>query len=300
MNITTEFKQKVLTALLDARQNFDGSDTAYAKQYQINNTVFSRLKAGNTEGLLKDGQWLNIGRSLGVTLNERKWKAARTDVFNIIEEEVTFCKEFSKARIFVDDCGIGKTFAAKYLSRNLKNCFYVDASQAKTKILFMRLLAKTIGVDSDGKYAEIFENIKYYLHVLPNPIIIIDEPGFLQNEAFLDIHALWNGTENVCGWYMIGAEGFRSKIERLIHNKKLGYKEIFSRFSEKFSSAVPLEKSSKIEFYKKLITDVLAVNTENKELIPNIVKRCIIQQDGNIGGLRRAESLLILNTRKHE
>ena len=296
MNLQIQFKEKVMAALLEARKNFDGSDTAFAKQFQIHNSVYSRLKSGFTEGLLKDAQWLNIGRVLGVTLNDKKWNVARTEVFNIIEEEVTFCKEFSKARIFVDDCGIGKTFSAKYLSRNLKNCFYIDASQAKSKHQFVRLLARTLGVDEKGKYIEVLANIKYYLHVLPSPIIIIDEAGDLDYNAFLEIKELWNATENVCGWYMMGAEGFRAKIERGINNKKVGFREIFSRFSEKFSSAVPVEKMSRIDFYKKLIMDVLSVNTENKSLIPGIVNKCLVQQDGNIGGLRRAESLLILNS----
>ncbi len=296
MNLTTQFKEKVLKQLLEARQNFGGSDTAFAKQFQIHNSVYSRLKAGFTEGLLKDAQWLNIGRVLGVTINDKKWNVARTEVFNIIEEEVCFCQQFSKARIFVDDCGIGKTFSAKYLSRNLKNCFYIDASQAKSKHQFVRLLARTLGVDEKGKYIEVLSNIKYYLHVLPTPVIIIDEAGDLDYNAFLEIKELWNATENVCGWYMMGAEGFRAKIERGINNKKVGFREIFSRFSEKFSSAVPVERMSRIDFYKKLIMDVLSVNTENKSLIPGIVNKCLVQQDGNIGGLRRAESLLILNS----
>jgi len=296
MNLQTQFKEKVMAALLEARKNFGGSDTAFAKQFQIHNSVYSRLKAGFTEGLLKDSQWLNIGRVLGVTLNDKKWNVARTEVFNIIEEEVCFCQQFSKARIFVDDCGIGKTFSAKYLSRNLKNCFYIDASQAKSKHQFVRLLARTLGVDEKGKYIEVLANIKYYLHVLPTPVIIIDEAGDLDYNAFLEIKELWNATENVCGWYMMGAEGFRAKIERGINNKKVGFREIFSRFSEKFSSAVPVERMSRIDFYKKLIMDVLSVNTENKSLIPGIVNKCLVQQDGNIGGLRRAESLLILNS----
>ncbi|WP_318546324.1 hypothetical protein [Flavobacterium columnare] len=41
------------------------------------------------------------------------------------------------------------------MSRILKNCFYVDASQAKTKQLFIRLIAKTIGLDNTGKYADV-------------------------------------------------------------------------------------------------------------------------------------------------
>lgn len=299
MNISDDFKKKVLVELLEARKNFEGSDTVFSRQYGIHNTVLSRLKNGETINLISDSHWLNLGKILGVNLNTRNWNIAYTDVFSIIEEEVIFCKEYSKSRIFIDDCGIGKTFTAKYLSRNLKNCFYLDASQAKTKNRFIRLLARTLGVDDKGSYSDIITNIKYYLHVLTKPVILIDESGDLDYSAFLEIKELWNATENICGWYMLGAEGFKAKMERGINNKKVGYREIFSRFSDKYSTAVPLGQKDRVDFYRKLIIDVLTVNTTNKQLIPSIVKKCLINQDGNIGGLRRAEALLILNSNNY-
>jgi len=131
--ITNEFKQNVLKELLKVRKNFDGSNKAFAKQYGINETVYSRLANGTIEGMLKDAQWAEIARRLGISISQRVWNIAETDVLKIIKEEVSFCKEHSKSKIFVDACGIGKTFTAKYLSRTLKNCFYVRADRKKIK-----------------------------------------------------------------------------------------------------------------------------------------------------------------------
>ncbi|MDY0201004.1 MAG: ATP-binding protein [Tenuifilaceae bacterium] len=295
LQITAEFKEKVVAALLEQRANFDGAESAFARQWGISPSVFNRLKNGERDGLIRDNNWLTIGRELNVSLNERKWNMARTEVFNTIEEDIVFCKEFSKARICVDECGIGKTYSAKYLSRTLKNCFYVDASQAKTKQLFVRLIAKTIGVEHTGRHADVKANIKYYLRMLPKPMVIIDEAGDLDYNAFLVLKELWNATENVCGWYMLGADGLRHKIEQGIANKKVGFKEIFSRYSENYTSVVPSGNADKQGFYRKLITDVLTVNMNDKSSLNEIVKRCLITEDGNISGLRRAESLLILN-----
>lgn len=295
--ITTEFKQTVIAELLRVRENYSGSDAAFAKQWGINGAVLSRLKHGERDGLLKDSQWLTIGRELGISATERKWNTARTDVFAIIEEDINFCKQYSKSKICVDDCGIGKSYTAKYLSRKLKNCFYVDASQSKTKQLFIRSIAKSIGIDNTGKYAEVKANMKYYIKMLPQPIIIIDEAGDLDYTAFLELKELWNATENACGWYMIGADGLRNKIERGISHKKVGFREIFSRYSERYTSVVPANSVDKQHFYRKLITDVLSVNMEDKTDLPTIVKRCLTTDgNGTIGGLRRAESLLILNS----
>lgn len=296
LQLTPEFKENVMTALLKVRENYDGSDHAFSKKWGINPAVYNRLKNGERGNLLKDAQWLTIGRELEVNIHDRKWNMARTEVFTMIEEDILFCKEYSKAKICVDDCGIGKTYSAKYLSRTLKNCFYVDASQAKTKQLFVRMLAKTIGIEETGKYATVKANVKYYLKTLPQPLIIIDEAGDLDYTAFLELKEFWNATENACGWYMMGADGLRAKIDRGISHKKVGFRELFSRYSDKYTTVVPCDRQQKLMFYKKLITDVLSVNIEDTSLLNNIVKRCLTtDESGNIGGLRRAESILILN-----
>jgi hypothetical protein len=297
MNITTEFKEKVVAALTEQRSNFEGSDAQFAKKWGLNNAVYSRMKNGERERLVADSWWLNTGRVLNVTIKERVWNAARTDVFNQIEEEILFCKQYSKSMIFVDDCEIGKTFAAKYLSRTIKNCFYIDCSQCKARQQFVRTLASVLGIDNTGRLVDVKDNVKYYLRLIENPLIICDEFGDLDYGAFLELKEFWNGTEGVCGWYLIGADGARAKMERGIGVKKVGYRELFSRFSGKFSNIVPTDKHERQGFYKKLINDVLSVNVEDQTIIPNLIRKCLVSDNsGHIGGLRRAESLLILNS----
>lgn len=296
LQITQDFINKVAEGILAKRDNYSGSDSDFARSLGINQAIFNRIKKGEREKLLAEAKWLSIGRELGISLSERKWNTAKTEVFKVIEEEVIFCKEFSKSRIFVDDCGIGKSYTAKYLSNSLKNCFYVDCSQAKSKRELIRTLAKAIGVDDKGKLSEIKANTKYYLRLLPKPIIMMDEAGDLDYGAFLELKEYWNATDGYCGWYLMGADGLREKMERGIRNKKVGFAEIFSRYSERYGNIIPAERNDKISFYRKLITDVLSVNMDDKDLMNKIVLRCLTaDEQGHIGGLRRAESLLILN-----
>lgn len=297
MQITPEFKSQVLAALLQGRENFGGSDAAFAKSYNINPSVYSRLKSGSiTDQLIKDAQWITLGREFNITLNQRRWNMVRTEVFNAIESDVLFCQQNAKGMILVDDCAIGKTFTSKYLSKSLKNCFYIDASQAKTKLLFIKSLAKALGVDVNQKYSEIKADIKYYLQMLSQPVIIVDEAGDLEYRAFLELKEFWNATENFCGWYLMGADGLRTVINSGIKTKKVGYREIFSRYSDRFMKIIPTERQDRLAFYRKLITDVLAANVTDTALIPELVKKCLLTDaTGDIGGLRRAESLLILS-----
>lgn len=297
MNLPQNFKEEVSTALLAVRPNFSGSDSAFAKQWNINSAVFSRIRKGEREGLLRDAQWLTIGRQLNITLNQRVWQIARTEVFEIIEEDIDFCQSHSKSKMFVDDCGIGKTYTAKYLARTRKNCFYIDASQCKTRHLFTRALARVIGVDAIGKLHDVKEDIKFYLKTLPQPMIIIDEAGDLDRPAFLDLKEYWNATENMCGWYLMGAEGLREYIRKGMKSKKVGFRELFSRFSERYTTVVPTDLQDKQQFYKRLITDVLKVNASGEVNLNEIIHKCLTKdEDNKIGGLRRAESLLILHS----
>lgn len=297
MELTQEFRLKVAEALMSQREKFSGSDAAFAKQFDLNSAIFSRIRNGETEKVVSDSKWLRIGRFLGININDRKWQIAKTAVFQIIEEDIDFCQTHSKSKMFVDDCGIGKTFTAKYLARTRKNCFYIDASQCKTRHLFTRALAKAIGVDSNGRLHEVKEDIKYYLNTLPTPIIVVDEAGDLDRPAFLDLKEYWNATENGCGWYLMGAEGLREFIKKGMRNKKVGFAEVFSRFSEKYTTVVPTSPNEKQDFYRQLITDVLRANCNNSDLVKQVTLKCLRKEENNnIGGLRRAESLLILHS----
>lgn len=281
---------------MDIRTRYGGSDGAFAKQQGINGSVWSRLKNGETEGLLKDTQWLNLGRELNVSLNQRKWNMARTEVFDAIKSDVEFCQKHAKGMVLVDDCAIGKTFTAKYLSKTLNNCFYIDGSQCKEKNLFIRAFGKAVGLDHTGRISDIKANIKYYLRMLENPVIILDEAGDLGYTAFLELKEFWNGTEGVCGWYLMGADGLRAKIERGITYRKVGYRELLSRYSNKFMKIIPTDRNERLAFYRKMISDVLAVNISDKKHLPGLVTKCMAaDSSGEIGGLRRAETLLILN-----
>lgn len=295
MEITNIFKDKIVAELLVQRENFGGTDKAFATSIDINPSVFNRLKNGEREKLLPNSTWLKLGRELGISINTRKWNVVETDVFLQIREEILFCQQFSKSRIFVDNCGIGKTFTAKYLSKTLKNCFYIDCTQCKTKREFIRAIARAIGVELKGKLTEIKEDTKYYLSILEFPVIIIDEAGALDKDALGLIQEYWNATEGFCGWYMMGANALRNKISSGVSKDKDYFAELFSRFSENFSSIVPVEKSDKYAFYEKLISDVLSANIKDKSMLNDIVKKSLVNINGAISGLRRAESLLLLH-----
>lgn len=295
IQLPNQFKENALKALLAHRQNFDGTDTTYARQYGIHPSVFSRLKkdSGNI-ALIADGKWMEIGQKLNVTTHERAWKTVKTEVLQTISEQVGFCQQYAKSFMLVDDTGIGKTYTARYLTGKLKNCFYIDCSQAKGKTEFIRLFARTLGVNDKDRLTIVKANIKYVLKILPNPVIILDEGGDMVDRTFLEVKEIWNDTEGQVGWYLMGAEGLQSKVDRNMHNHKPGFAEIFSRFGERYNHIAPLEHQERLRFYRKLLTDVISANMDGQGNVKAIVNKCLRNDSGRISGLRRAESLLMM------
>lgn len=297
IEISRNLMEKCIGALMQASENYGGTSAQFARKYGMSASVWSDIKNGRVDGKLSPQKWLNIAAMLGVKDTDRAWKMARTEVYNAIEEGVTACKEFGWGMIFVDKCAIGKTYSAKYLAKTLKNCFYLDGSQCKTKILFTRTLAQVIGVDSSGRYQDVKLRIKNALNVLEKPVVIIDEAGDLEYSAFLDLKEFYNATEGSCGWYMMGANGLRKKITDGISREAVGFEEIFSRFSDTFAHVVPSNKDEQLDFYRRLLTDVLSVNMTDKTDLARLVNQCLAVSTGNsITGLRRAEKMLILNS----
>ena len=276
MQVPVEYKEKVREAILADLENYGGSSNGYANSLGINKSVLSRLKQGETDKILSDVKWLTIGGKLGVTLKESQWKGVKTKVYKRIEQDLAKCKEHSTSKILVDDCGIGKTFSAKRIARQMKNTFYIDCSQATTKNQFIKELARTIGVGTEGTYADIFSAIKQYLNgVLEKPLVILDEAGDLEKTAFAKIKSLWNATEYNCGWYMMGADGLRTQLERGVDHKKNGFKEIYDRYAREFTKITPIGKEDRDAFRRELLTQVATVNAPNKKQIPKLINQLV-------------------------
>lgn len=291
--ITQAFRETVREAILKQKDNYPNiSDSQYAKMLGISSSVYSRIKGGETEKVASDGFWIEQGRKLDVRINQVKWNVARTSVYDEVDQNIRFCKEFSKAIIFTDECGIGKTFCTKHVIKSLPNSFYIDCSQAPTKSLFIRLLAKVLGVESTGRLNDVKANVKYYLQLIEKPFIALDDAGYLDPKVFIEIIEMWNASEGSCGWMMIGDDSLESLIRRGVESKKVGYRALFSRFAEEFVRCVPAVKKERQDFLLQLIGDVAHVNMDDKTNLNVIIKKCFSKDKT----LRHLETLIKLDS----
>ena len=162
--------------------------------------------------------------------------------------------------LLVDIADLGKTHTAKHFSRKNKGVVYMDCSQVKSKQMFVRELARQFGVNHTGRYSDVYRDLVYYVNTLNYPLIILDEAGDLKYDAFLELKALWNATEGIVGWFMMGADGLKAKIDRAINCKKVGYTEIFRRFGSKYAQVTPMGKQDLEMFRRDQVQQVAKAN----------------------------------------
>lgn len=278
--ITEKNKQQILAAISTNRSNYP-SDAKHAASLGISTSVYSMVKNGQTDKALSEANWISIARRLGVNLREGiEWKAARTATFDFITTQLEACQQSGLSAILCDIPNIGKTFTARYYVKSHRNAIYVDCSQVKTKLKLVRNIASEFGVDSKGRYADVYDDLVYYLRSMDCPLIILDEAGDLQYEAFLELKALWNATERCCAWYMMGADGLKEKITRSIECKKVGYTEMLSRYGDRYSKVTPDDGREREQFLCAQAAMVAKVNAPQGTDVAKLVRK-------TQGGLRR-------------
>lgn len=287
--INNEIKKKILATLEVSRNNFAGSDSKFAISLGVSASQYSRVKNGELDKVLSDAQWISIARKIGINLNEStEWKTANTPVFEFITTQLEACQAGSLSALLCDMSDIGKTYTARHYASTHRGVVYVDCSQVKSKQKLIRHIAKSFGVGSTGRYADVYEDLVFYLKTLPTPLIILDEAGDLDYTAFLELKALWNAVENACGFYMMGADGLEAKINRSISVKKVGYTEMFSRFGKRYGKAVPVGKEEREKMLGASAAMIIKVNAQARGVSVDLNKilRKTMGED-NIPSLRR-------------
>lgn len=261
--LSTIIKQKIIAQMNVHRANYT-SDSKHAIVLGINTAQYSRIKAGEFERVISEAKWISLARLLNVQLSEvRPWQTVNTETFNYITTQLESCQSRSISAIFCDIAGIGKTHAGKYYADNNQNAIYVDCSQVKSKQKLIRKIAREFGVDHTGRYADVYDDLVFYIQTIATPLIILDEAGDLDYTAFLELKALWNATEYMCGWYMMGADGLEQKITRQKDLKKVGYTEIFDRYGNGYKRVTPNGNDALREFNMQQIALVSKANNSS-------------------------------------
>jgi hypothetical protein len=258
--ISTEQKLKVVEKLKLREKNY-ASAAKFAIVLGISQSQLSRIKKGDIENVVAPNKWIDIARKCDVNLTNRfELKPAQTDVFKYINGQLEVCQAGGLSGMLCDSADIGKTFAGRYYAKMNKNAHYIDCSQYKSKQRLVRAMARELGLNNTGRYVDVYDNLVYYIKSTPYIIFILDEFGDLDYSATLECKALWNATEYCCGWYAMGADALKAKIEGNIGRGKIGYAELKSRYGSKYQRITPHGDEADKEFSKRQTAIIAKAN----------------------------------------
>lgn len=282
-------KAEIITRIIErikVDRNRFTTNARHAHYLGMSVPVYSQITNGDTEHKLSESAWRNVAYKLGVDFNlDTSWKIVKTPTFEYVVTQLKACQLRGLSGILCDVPNIGKTVAAKYYAQNNLNVAYIDCSEYKTKDRLVRQIAKEFGIPNSGSYYRVFDQLVFNVRAMDHPLVILDEAGDLYHEAYLELKALWNATENCCGWYQIGAEGLQRKIERRVDSKRVGYAEIFSRYGDNFKRVTPLAADERKQFLQHQSRMIAKANAREGQNFDTIARK-----SGNSG--RRVRSLI--------
>lgn len=314
LELTNEYRDRVFAAIRQQAAEAKEMGTSYAAwatRNGINKGILSRIldgekyvadsatgeprvnKDGGLTWLLSDAKIIEASHQLKVETAETKWVAVRNTVFASIESDMQYCKNNSEVRSIADDCGIGKTFSARYICRSQPNSLYIDCKQARTPTLLVKALAQAIGIDNAGTLQKVKGKVITALCSVIKPLVVLDDVGYMDNKCIREILELMDATEGACGWYLIGDDSLQEKIDRAINGKQIGFRALFSRLGKKYTRVVPIEKNEKHAFYSHLLRGVIEANYTGTVPIDELLKTCLKSDHADvIGDLRRARGAI--------
>ncbi len=107
-------------------------------------------------------------------------------------------------------------------------------------------------------------------------------------EALLEVKAVWNGTEGCCSWYLMGADGFKARLERGVEFKTVGFAEIRSRCGDKYNSIIPPDGEERRKFLLMQAATIAQANAPEGMDYKQIARK-------SEGSLRRVYTLITKN-----
>ncbi|KAB1316879.1 ATP-binding protein, partial [Bacteroides ovatus] len=164
------------------------------------------------------------------------------------------------------EAGCGKSTTARVYLQEHKEVFYILCSEDMKKGDFVREIARTVGIRTEGyNIREVWGLILDDIIQMDAPLLVFDEADKLTEPVFHYFISLYNKLEEKCGVVFLSTDYIAKRISNGLRYQKPGYKEFYSRIGRKFYELEPTD-----------VNDVFAICSANgvtdKRDIDNVIK----------------------------
>ena len=303
MKITPELKQEVVAALMrDMTQRGSKSQAEYSRYIKhllnipFDTAAFSTIKKEDGRNAIKETSWLKLAYHFRLMHND--WQTAQTGTFKTIQTALELCQDSGIWMVLCDRAGIGKTYAARsYAEEHKGSVFYVDCSQHTTPASFIAAVGRQVGVPPQRTLDEQWGEIANVLILIDKPLLILDEMGDVDEKVLGYLKGLYNKADNCSGtlevgFYGMGADNLKQRLDNGMLYKKRSYAEFWSRFGDNIKKLdfSPIHKEALSE-YREELTAIIDANLP-KEIAGKRTK--IIDTCFKTGGVRAVKKEIAL------
>jgi hypothetical protein len=260
------------------RENIREKLKAYVEKFSsqrkaaqsLNGTSAGTINAilnGEQDDKISDVMWRTIAAQVGgLASSSDEWTVVSTYAFREITSVMEDAQQFRNVTWVTGEAGSGKSTTAKAYRDTHKDVFYILCAEDMHRSVFVREIARTIGIRSEGfALRELWQLILNEIVQMDSPLLIFDEADKLGESVFQYFVSMYNKIEDRAGMVFLSTDTIKQRIGNGLRYGRPGYKEFYSRIGRKFFDLAPTDNNDIAAICmangvtdKKLIMEVIA------------------------------------------
>lgn len=227
--------------------------------------TISSIMNGKYENI-SDEMFRNIAAQVGTAPKGSGWQVVETTAYQEIRYALDDAQHWRNVTWVVGEAGCGKTTTARLYARENREVFYILCSEDMKKGDFVREIARTVGIRTDGyNIREVWSLILEDVVQMEAPLLVFDEADKLTEPVFHYFISLYNKLEDKAGIVFLSTDYIKKRVELGLRYRKPGYKEFYSRMGRKYFE---LEATSAADVYAICMANGL----QDKKRIDEVIR----------------------------
>ena len=242
MEITMKEKNAISERLRTYVAKYPSQTKAAGSLKGVSVGTVSNILNGRFENI-SDEMFRNVASQVG-GMGTPGWRIVETGAYQEITEVLSDAQRWRSVRWVTGEAGCGKSTTARVYLQDHKEVFYILCSEDMKKGDFVREIARTVGIRTEGcNIREVWGLILDDIIQMDAPLLVFDEADKLTEPVFHYFISLYNKLEEKCGVVFLSTDYIVKRISNGLKYQKPGYKEFFSRIGRKFFTLEPTDQN---------------------------------------------------------
>ncbi len=242
MEITMKEKNAISERLRAYVAKYPSQTKAAGSLKGVSVGTVSNILNGRFENI-SDEMFRNVASQVG-GMGTPSWQIVETGAYQEITEVLSDAQRWRSVRWVTGEAGCGKSTTARVYLQDHKEVFYILCSEDMKKGDFVREIARTVGIRTEGcNIREVWGLILDDIIQMDAPLLVFDEADKLTEPVFHYFISLYNKLEEKCGVVFLSTDYIAKRISNGLKYQKPGYKEFYSRIGRKFFTLEPTDQN---------------------------------------------------------